>query len=76
MNKQVKARGQNKNLKKKVVLSSIMAAVLVAAAVGAWFFIQYRSDQKTVEVLPVSYCAVTDYWGDQASSSEIGRAHV
>ena len=69
MNKQVKARGQNKNLKKKVVLSSIMAAVLVAAAVGAWFFIQYRSDQKTVEVLPVSYCAVTDYWGDQASSS-------
>ena len=36
--------------------------------VGGWLFWQYRNDQKTVEVQPVSYLS-TSYWGDTAQSS-------
>lgn len=69
MSKQPKTRGQNKKLRKKVALVSVTAVVLIAIAVGVWFFIQYRNEQKVVEVTPVLNVSVTDYWGDQASSS-------
>ena len=37
---------------------------------GIWFFIQYRIDHKTVEVLAVSDPSVTTtYWGDTTYSS-------
>jgi len=68
MSKHLKARSHNKKLKKRVIISSVTVAVLAAAVVGVWFFIQYRNSQKTVEVLPVNYLSTT-YWGDEASSS-------
>lgn len=68
MSKHLKTRGQNKKLRKRVIISSVTAAVLVAGVWGAWFFIQHQNDKKTVEVQPVSNLTTT-YWGDQSNSS-------
>lgn len=68
MSKHLKARGQNKKVKKRIIITTVTTVLLAAAVVGAWFFIQYRNDQKTVEVMPVNYLSTT-YWGDEASSS-------
>lgn len=58
----------NKKTKKKLIVISILIVVAVVLIVGLWLFLQYREDQKTVEVVPVSQ--VSDgYWGDQSSSS-------
>ncbi len=68
MSKHLKAQGQNKKLRNRILIISITLVVVTAALLGTWFFIQYRNDQKTVEVMPVSYLS-TSYWGDQATSS-------
>lgn len=68
MSKHLKAQGQNKKLRNRILIISITLAVITAALLGTWLFIQYRNDQKTVEVMPVSYLS-TSYWGDQATSS-------
>ncbi len=68
MSKHLKAQGQNKKLRNRILIISITLVVVTAALLGTWFFIQYRNDQKTVEVMPVSYLS-TSYRGDQATSS-------
>lgn len=68
MSKHLKAHSLSKKMKKRIIISSVTVAVLAAVAVGVWFFIQHRNNQKTVEVLPVNYLSTT-YWGDEASSS-------
>ena len=68
MSKHLKARGQNRKLRKKIIVTSVTLFVLAGLAAGGWFFLQYRQDQKTVEVMPVTNLSTT-YWGDEASSS-------
>lgn len=58
----------NRKTKKKIIAASIVSVLVVALALGLWFFLQYRNDQKTVEVIPVSQIA-DYYWGDQSSCS-------
>ena len=54
----------NKQTKKRLILISAAIVVAVGLAMGIWFFIQYRIDHKTVEVLAVSDPSVTTtYWG-------------
>lgn len=57
-----------KKAKKRLILSSAAIVLAVGLGVGGWLFWQYRNDQKTVEVQPVSYLS-TSYWGDTAQSS-------
>lgn len=60
----------NKQTKKRLILISAAIVVAVGLAMGIWFFIQYRIDHKTVEVLAVSDPSVTTtYWGDTTYSS-------
>ena len=60
----------NKQTKKRLILISAAIVVAVGLAMGIWFFIQYRMDHKTVEVLAVSDPSVTtSYWGDTTYSS-------
>ncbi len=60
----------NKQTKKRLILISAAIVVAVGLAMGIWFFIQYRMDHKTVEVLAVSDPSVTTtYWGDTTYSS-------
>lgn len=68
MSRHLKVRGQNRKLRKRIIITAVTLAVLTAAVLGTWFFIQYRNSQKTVEVMPVSYLSTT-YWGDETSSS-------
>ena len=55
-------------VRNKLILISVAAVVAAGAAVGLWMYLQYRNDQKTVEVLPVNYVS-TNYWGDTVTSS-------
>ncbi|MCI8395597.1 MAG: hypothetical protein HFE89_03355, partial [Acutalibacter sp.] len=48
MSKHLKAQGQNKKLRNRILIISITLVVVTAALLGTWFFIQYRNDQKTV----------------------------
>ena len=57
-----------KKAKKRLILSSAAIVLAAGLGVGGWLFWQYRNDQKTVEVQPVSYLS-TSYWGDTAQSS-------
>lgn len=68
MSKHLKTRGQNKKLRKRLIIFSVTAALLTAGVLGAWFFIQHQNDQKTIEVQPVSNQSTT-YWGDESNSS-------
>lgn len=58
----------SKMAKKRLIIISITIVLLAACLAGLWFFIQYRNDQKTVEVVPVSQIA-DYYWPEQDSSS-------
>ena len=44
-----------KKAKKRLILSSAAIVLAAGLGVGGWLFWQYRNDQKTVEVQPVSY---------------------
>lgn len=57
-----------KKAKKRLILSSAAIVLAAGLGVGGWLFWQYRNDQKTVEVQPVSYLS-TSYWGDTTQSS-------
>lgn len=60
----------NKSTRKKLLLAGILTVLVVAFALGLWFFVQYQSNKKTVEVLPVTDPSVsTTYWGDTTYSS-------
>lgn len=59
---------QNGNNKKKIILLSVIAGVLILLALGIWLVVRYLDDQKTVEVIPVSQLS-TYYWGDESYSS-------
>ena len=58
----------NKKTKKNLVIASVVSVVVVAAALGIWFFLQYQQDRKTVDVVPLMQVTTT-YWGDQTYSS-------
>lgn len=56
--------------KTKLITLSVTAVLLAAVAVGVCLFVQYRNDQKTVEVVPVTQIA-DYYYGGQAWSDGI-----
>ena len=58
----------NKKTKKKLIIASVTSVLIVGFALGLWFFVQYQSDRRTVEVLPLMNVTTT-YWGDQIYSS-------
>lgn len=59
---------RSKKSRNRLIAISIALVLAAAAILGSWFFIQYKNDSKTVEVIPVSQIA-DSYWGDQNSSS-------
>lgn len=59
---------QKSKNKKRLIVISILIVLAAALVVGLWLFWQYREDQKTVEVVPVTQIS-DGYWGDQSSSS-------
>lgn len=63
----------NKKAKKGFIIASISLVLAVGIVLGLWFFIQYQSDKKTVNVLPMMYVSTT-YWGDQMTSSGTARS--
>ena len=58
----------NKKTKKNLIIASVTAVLVVAFALGLWFFVQYRADRRTVDVVPMMN-VTTQYWGDQTYSS-------
>lgn len=58
----------NKKTKRKLCIIAVTAVLLTAVFLGLWFFFQYKNDQKTVDVVPVSQIA-DYYWPEQSSSS-------
>lgn len=54
--------------RKKLIAISVTVVLAAVLAVGLWLFIQYKNDQKTVEVLPVSQVSEY-YFADQSVSS-------
>lgn len=57
-----------KKTKKNLIIASITSVLVVGFALGLWFFVQYQSDKRTVDVVPLMN-VTTSYWGDQAYSS-------
>ena len=57
-----------KKAKKNLIAAAAVSVLAAAAALGAWFFIQYQNDRKTVDVVPLMNVTTT-YWGDQVYSS-------
>ncbi len=58
----------NKKAKKNLIIISVTSVLVVAFALGLWFFVQYRADRRTVDVVPMMN-VTTQYWGDQTYSS-------
>ncbi len=56
------------NLKKRWIALGVTLAVVAVLVFGGIQYLNYRNDQKTVEVVPLTYVAST-YWGDQTSCS-------
>lgn len=56
------------NMRRRLIALGVAGAILVGVILGAVLYVQYRNDQKTVEVLPVNNVAES-YWGDQISTS-------
>lgn len=59
---------KNKKLKKRLIILGVTAVVVAGSIFGGVRYMQYKNDQKTVEVMPMTY-VTTNYWGDQTSSS-------
>lgn len=59
---------KNKKLKKRLIILGIVAVVLIGGIIGGVQYVNYKNDQKTVEVVPMMYVTST-YWGDQTSSN-------
>lgn len=58
----------NKKTKKNLIIASVTAVLVAGFALGLWFFVQYRADRRTVDVVPMMN-VTTQYWGDQTYSS-------
>ncbi len=56
------------NMRKRLIALGIVGAIVAGIILGVCLYIQYRNDQKTVNVLPVGNVAES-YWGDQISTS-------
>ena len=57
-----------RNSKVKVMLIVvILAALLIAAGIGTWYFLQNRNTEP-VNVFPFTYVGMTEYWGDSQES--------
>ncbi len=56
------------NMRKRLIALGIAGAIVAGIILGVCLYIQYRNDQKTVNVLPVGNVAES-YWGDQISTS-------
>lgn len=59
---------RNRKRNRRIIVVSLVIVLVTVLAVGLWMYSQYKEDQKTVEVLPVSQVS-DSYWGDQAMSS-------
>ena len=60
----------NKKTKKNLIVATVVSVLIVAFTLGLWFFVQYQSDRRTVDVISVADPSVTtQYWGDQVYSS-------
>ena len=59
---------RNKKLKKRLIVLGVVAVLLAGGIIGGVQYMNYKNDQKTVEVVPMMYVSNT-YWGDQTSSS-------
>ncbi len=59
---------RNKKLKKRLIILGVVAVLLTGGIIGGVQYMNYKNDQKTVEVVPMMYVSNT-YWGDQTSSS-------
>ena len=59
---------RNKKLKKRLIILGVVAVLLSGGIIGGVQYMNYKNDQKTVEVVPMMYVSNT-YWGDQTSSS-------
>ncbi|WP_322171155.1 biotin/lipoyl-binding protein [Acutalibacter caecimuris] len=58
------------NLRKRLIILGITLLILAGIITGVVLYLNYRNDQKTVEVLSLTdYNVSTNYWGDQTSSS-------
>lgn len=56
------------NMRRRLIAFGVAGAILIGVILSAFLYVQYRNDQKTVEVLPVGNVAES-YWGDQISTS-------
>lgn len=54
--------------RKRIIIIVIVLAVLAGAGTGTGLYLNYRNDQKTVDVLPMTNVSTT-YWGDQTTCS-------
>ncbi len=59
---------RNRKRNRRIIVVSLVIVLVTVLVVGLWMYSQYKEDQKTVEVLPVSQVS-DSYWGDQAMSS-------
>ena len=62
----------NKKAKKGFIIASVSLVLAVGIVLGLWFFIQYQSDKKTVNVLPMMYVSTT-YWGGNSPQRHPAR---
>ena len=46
---------KNKKLKKRLIILGVVAVVLIGGIIGGVQYINYKNDQKTVEVVPMMY---------------------
>lgn len=58
----------NKKLKKRLIILGVTAVITAGSIIGAVQYMNYRNDQKTVEVQPMAYLT-TGYWGSDTSTS-------
>ena len=56
-----------KNKKGKWILISVVAVLVVAAALGVWYFLGHRNSEP-VNAFPFMQLGMTEYWGDSQES--------
>ena len=53
---------------KKILLWTLIPVLLLAAAIGCWYYFSQQSTGETVYVYPFHFMGMTEYWGDQQES--------
>ena len=56
-----------KHDRKKILIASVAAVLVVAIGLGIWFGVS-RGGSEAVKVYPFSYIGMTEYWGDSQDS--------